>query len=323
MRRLVLGAMVLVACSGTGDDGDDPVVPTWSLELSSLDAAMLAIQPVGSDLLAVGGPFTGEGTPELRVRSDGAWRAVAAPPGWRGAAWWTWNASPSDVWVVGDHGQVARGAVDALAMVTAPTSTVTTLYGVWGSSADDVWIVGGDPRASRGVVLHWDGATLTETATAARVLFKVWGAAADDVMIVGAGGLAWHYDGDAWSATETNTSDTLTTVHGGGGAMYAVGGFNQGVVLAWDGVAWRSIEEPFMPRLSGVNVAADGRVWVAGDSGYLGWYADGVWTPIDTQLLSQFHAVLVAGDDVFGTGGILAISEASREGFVGRYGAPE
>ncbi len=334
-RALALGLLAATACSGgdDDDDGDDTAPAVFALELEGLDPALLAVHPLGDDgdPFAVGGPFTQDGDPALYRRANGAWSPVAGPPGWRGAIWWSHSASASDVWVVGDRGQVARGPVDALAKIETNTSTATTFYGVWGAAPDDVWIVGGALRGPSGptaALLHYDGAALstvefTGTASSARdaVLFKVWGSGPDDVVIVGAGGVALHLDGATWTRSETNSTAQLTTVHGRApDDVYAVGGLNQGVVLHWDGAAWTDIAEPFTPRLSGVFAEPDGPVWVAGDGGYLASFDGATWTTIDTGVITQFHAVHAGPRGVFATGGILAISSAPRLGFVGRYG---
>lgn len=282
-------------------------------------------------MLATGGPLVGTDPPALYRRQGGTFGEIDPPADWKGAIWWAWASSANDVWVVGAFGQIAHGPVDALEMVASTTSTNTTLYGAWGSAPDDVWIVGGAPRATsgpKGTILRWDGSQLvdvTPTGTASSatdgVLFKVWGSGRDDVMIVGAAGTAIRYDGSDWSRTETNTDVQLTTVHGRSATeMYAVGGRNQGVVLRWDGSTWTPIGEDFAPNISGVFVAPNGEVWVAGDSGYLSRFDGTSWTAVDTALFTQFHAVYVTTREAFGAGGILALSSESRRGFVGRYG---
>ena len=340
MKRWLLGcAIACTACPSNGDDdetdsGPPPVEEVWDIELSELDEALLAVHPLGGDegdLFAVGGRLDGTGSPALHRQTNGAWEALSPPSGWVGAAWWSWSASVDDVWVVGDFGQVARGPVDSLQMVQTNTSTFAVFYGVWGSGPNDVWIVGGAPRSPsgpEGILLRWNGQSLdrvdlTATASAAATvnLFKVWGTSSDDVMIVGTSGLAMTWDGERFVQTPTNTTAQITTVHGRGPfEKYAVGGLNQGIVMRWDGFTWFEIGEPFAPPLSGVFAADDGRLWVAGDGGYLAAY-DGVeWSVVDTGLFSQFHAVYAGSTGAFGVGGILSLSSEPRLGFVGRFG---
>lgn len=316
-------AVALAATACTGES-------VWTVEAEGLEPALLAVQPHDGDVFAVGGPLAGDGPPAIRQRRDGAWTEVAPPSGWRGAAWWAWSAGPDDVWVVGAFGQVARGPLDALELQATGTSTETVFYGVWGSGPDDVWLVGGSARAAGGpygVLLRWDGAGFTEVTPSGdaagaldNVLFKVWGTGPDHVVAVGALGMAIEYDGDGWTRTDTGVNASLTTVHGrAADDYYAVGGFNQGLVLRWDGAAWTSIGEDFAPPLSGVFVTDDA-VWVAGESGYLASWDGAAWTAVDTLVPEAFHAVHVEGGDVYGVGGILTVSQDNRRGFIGRFG---
>lgn len=333
---LLSGALLLTMACGEEPSSPAPtpaVEMTWGLEVQDLDPALLAVAPLGStgDLLAVGGPLAGDGAPFLTRRSATGWEDVPPPAGWRGAVWWSWSASPDDVWVVGERGQIARGPLDQLVLRTdVETSTQTVFYGVWGSAPDDVWIVGGasrGPSGSTGTILRWDGTRLsqvrpTETASIADTvaLFKVWGSGRDDVMVVGASGLAIAWDGVRWDKTNTRTSFQLTTVHGRGPyEKYVVGGLSQGTVLRFDGFSWREIGPAFAPPLSAVWAAEDA-LWVAGESGFLARW-DGIeWTEIGTEMFRSFHAVHVANGAVFGVGGILAASPEPRMGFAGRYG---
>jgi hypothetical protein len=322
-------ALFLAGCP----DPDPPPPPesTFHLELMGLDPALLAIAPLGSDRLVVGGPLDGRGAPALFRRGDASWSPVSPPPGWVGAIWWSWSSSESDVWVVGDSGQIAHGSIDALAMVDGRTSTAAVFYGVWGSGPDDVYMVGGTPRSPAGptgIIRRWNGAALeviepagTASSALGVNLFKVWGSGPNDVMIVGGGGTAIAWDGDRWTKTVTNTTVQLTTVHGRGPfEKYAVGGASQGIVLQYDGFSWRDIGDPFAPPISGVFAASDGKLWVAGDSGYLAFFEGGAWTDVDTGIFTQFHAVEAAGADAFAAGGILSLSSDPRNGFVGRFG---
>jgi hypothetical protein len=302
--------------------------------LEELAPAMLALvsrEPAGQEVLAVGGPLLGDAPPAIYQRGDTAWQDLSAPEGWTGAIWWGWLSPSGALWLVGAKGQVARGttsATEVLELGEASTSTRSTFYGVWGSSDSDVWIVGTGGRASPGVILHFDGTrferiapTGTASVALSRTLFKVWGSGSDDIMIVGEQGLAIEWDGHRWRETMTNTNARLVTVHGTGKyEKYAVGGLNQGLVLRYDGFAWREIGEEAIGPLSGVHVDPTGLLWVAGDGGYLANW-DGVsWSQIDTEFFGQFHAVRSTESGVYGVGGILALSEQSRNGFLGRYG---
>jgi hypothetical protein len=330
VRRAGLAALALLALGGCGAEAVDAEPrPSWSTPLADLEPALLALVPdgAGEPAFAVGGALDAGGSPALFAREGDRWAARATPPGFRGAMWWGLLAAPDDLWVVGDLAQIVRGPPGSLAPVTLDaevrTSTAVTWYGVWGASAEDVWVVGGAPRAregTRGEILRFEGGrarSMRDATTPGVPYFKVWGPRADRVWVVGGEGTALLWDGARWSATATGTRASLTTVHGRGERAWAVGGGATGVVIEHDGVGWRSIGAPLMPPLSGVHAARDGRVWVAGEGGYLAWWDGARWTEVDTGLFASFHAVAAGAEDVFGVGGLLTLSSAPRRGFLG------
>lgn len=335
--KLALLASLLIAC---GDDPEpEPPKEVWGAEVDGVDPAFLAVAPLGgagSDLIAVGGPFVGDGPPAIyRRAADATWAPTTPPAGWVAAAWWAWAASPQDVWVVGEDLQVARGAIGNLAMTPIPMvdgSTKATLFGVWGSGPNDVWMVGGSTRdrsGPQGIVLRWNGQSIekleltgTASTAAGETLFKVWGSGPNDVMITGANGVAIHYDGQRFERVTTNTRARLLTVHGRSEfEMYAVGGAANGVALQWDGFAWRNIAPPDAPPLNGVFAADDGRVYVCGVTGYVAYYDGTKWTEVFTEVFGRdFHGVFARAGSAFFAGGRLAVEPGSRQGIVGRFG---
>lgn len=155
-------------------------------------------------------------------RSGADWSFEQAPTDQK--LWGVWGATTGDVWAVGGDGFLPGQATllhdtgDGFVSVPLPElerPNVNALFKVWGSSADDVYIVG-----QRGVVLHWDGAALTE-------------------LLVG-------------------VSDDLIAVWGTGpDRVVAVGGRNNGVAALWDGVQWRALELAPAPGLNGVWLRGD------------------------------------------------------------------
>jgi photosystem II stability/assembly factor-like uncharacterized protein len=63
-----------------------------------------------------------------------------------------WGASPSDVFAVGDNGNIIH--YDGNVWSTMNTGTIINLTGVWGSSPSDVFAVG-----LSGTILHYNGKT--------------------------------------------------------------------------------------------------------------------------------------------------------------------
>lgn len=326
----------LLACDGDPEPPPAPPEAAWTLELMDAEPAFLAVAQAGDDLIAIGGPLAGGGAPAVYRRDGKTWAPTNVPATWRGAAWWAWASSASDVWVVGEDLQVARGSVGSLAMMPTPpvaSSTKATLFGVWGSGPNDVWMVGGsatDRTGPQGILLHYDGSSiekveLTGSASVAaeQTLFKVWGSGPSDVMVVGAGGVAVAYDGTAWALADTGTTKRLLTVHGRGAEKFAVGGFGNGVVLRHDGFSWRDMADPEMPGLNGVFAVPGGDLWVCGVSGYVARHDGTAWHAVDTGVLGRdFHGMFVSDRGAFAAGGVLAVQTGTRRGIIGRFGAP-
>ncbi len=336
--NVILSATCLAALLGCPEDPEpEPPAPTWSTELLDADPAFLAVGSAGSDLIAVGGPLAGDGAPAVYRRDAGAWMPTNVPSEWKGAIWWTWSSGPNDVWVVGEDLQIARGSVGDLTMMPTPpvaSSTKATLFGVWGSGPNDVWMVGGsaiDRTGPQGILLHYDGTsiekvTLTGSASTAadNTLFKVWGNGPGDAMVVGTEGTALVYDGTAWRAVDTMSTTRLLTVHGRGDEKFAVGGFGNGVVLRWDGFAWRNIASETMPGINGVFAVPGGTdVWVCGVGGFLARWDGATWHEIDTGVFGRdFHGMFFDDRGAFAAGGVLAVQTGTRRGVVGRFGTP-
>ena len=95
-------------------------------------------------------------------------------------------------------------------------------------------------------------------------LRRVWGSASDDVWAVGTNGAVLRYDGSAWHALESNTTEQLNAVSGCGDKCAWAAGHN-GTVLKWDGEAWSDVSLPdHDEELLGVWVARPNNVYMSG-----------------------------------------------------------
>ena len=182
------------------------------------------------------------------------------------------------------------------------------LSAVGGVSGDDIWAVGlatgfGDGGATAvPLAVHWDGSAWTE-APVPRVanrhhdLVAVAAIAGDDVWAVGeyrnvAGayrGVAYHWDGGAWSHVPSPIEDIagsglLDIAAGGPSDVWALGSGPGGVVLMhWDGAQWSTVPGP--PDTGGsIAVPAPGEVVISGWEGYWRRTAAGGWMLIPASL---------------------------------------
>ncbi|MGZ5354566.1 MAG: hypothetical protein ACXWDS_06675, partial [Actinomycetota bacterium] len=208
----------------SADPGDDPNTLLGLTVLSSAEA------------WAVGGSGDPEApTAVLIERWDGtAWTAEEGPnPGSEINELRAVDAAePNDVWAVGrtasgfgDRPLVLRYDGTAWTEVELPAEATGILTGVAAIASNDVWVVGfsGDPAASleRSVVLHWDGQIWSvvdpgrAVGTGRSALLGIEAIAPDDVWAVGSlhnGPLMIHFDGDAWSRSDTEVRGVTNAI---------------------------------------------------------------------------------------------------------------
>ena len=290
------------ADAGAGvDAGVDP----WRLVLSGLPGTLLsAWESPDGVLYAVGGTSTSA----LVLRHDAAgWWVMDS--GTNHALWWVHGSSASDVYAVGAEGVVTH--FDGSRWTVLREGGDFTLFGAWGASSSQLVAVGGvvtssAPRAAIVSKTSGWGELGTEGLPPGRALFKVWGAAANDLFVVGEGGLVARGVPGAWTVLSAPTTERLTTIHGAGAEVYAVGGLREPVLLRLDHGAWRALPVSGSPQLlNGVAVNRAGEVVLVGLDGYLaeGQGDDFVVRPLPVR--SGLHGVAVTGSGFVAVGGDL------------------
>jgi hypothetical protein len=181
------------------------------------------------------------------------------------------STSPTNVWVAGDTGQVAR--FDGSKWTTAfPAPEV--LNSLWASSPTDLWGLG-----ASGSAYHYNGQAIAKDPSATlagKVLVSLWGSSATSVWAASATEV-FHFDGTAWLAQPAELGVTLSGLGGIGGfggpdAWFAA---TTGRILHNKGTpdclgsksCWTLAVSPSLPsttlRAVWGNSATD--IWVAGD----------------------------------------------------------
>ncbi|HHO53339.1 MAG TPA: hypothetical protein ENK18_21335 [Deltaproteobacteria bacterium] len=305
MRQAWIVALLL-ACSGdkdvsvtstadTSPDDTGPAGDGWSLlgDGSALSAAVLSIWATSSgDVWMVGAD---DGTGPLLLSYDGtAWARIdtSSVPG---DLWWIWSDGGETIFLSGEGGRVVTySRTDGSLTEVTAANAAYKLFGLWGTSPTSVYGVGGDVNANLdGVIIHYDGTSWTEVATAPpgdtgsqRQAFKIWGSGEDNIWVVGTGALIMHHDGTGWTTDEAPPlygSVPLTTVHGAGpGDVYAVGGLGNAATIHYDGTAWSDTSPPPLavaPFFNGVYATTDRGVVSCGGSGSIWWHRDTEWVP--------------------------------------------
>lgn len=161
----------------------------------------------------------GRGSTTTILHWDGRELVKMDNPG-RARAWWVFGTDADHVYVVGERGlglrRIGRGAWEPF-----ETGTRQIIYGLWGTSPDDLFYVSGDLNAATPEphVFRWTPAGPVDQSvpgTSTRAFFKVWGTSASNVFACGESGVILRYDGAAWRSMTTPGSATLLTLAGTG-----------------------------------------------------------------------------------------------------------
>jgi len=258
---------------------------------------------------------------------------------WAGTEiWWSWVTDDEAIFVGNDGLILEMSRADGtITRAEGPTDDVT-FFGVWGASTDDVWAVGmtegGEgPRAlwrrQDGSWSAWSDPALGEGDDSV-TYFKVHGTSADDVWIVGTQGRTLHWDGaelrEIASDAEAPTATSLfLTIDADPVQPVVVGGTGNGLILEYDGTAWRDRSPDFQPGFNGVCSGA-GQQWAVGQKGVRAQRTtDGVWTSdMDMELrpltYDDWHGCEVSPSGNLWTVGGRIASRPLQSGIIGFQG---
>jgi hypothetical protein len=117
---------------------------------------------------------------------------------------------------------------------------------------------------------HWDGTAWTQSNTGTTDYFlAVYAIAPNDVWGVGVGGVARHFDGTAWTNFPAGVNQSLYALWArAGNDVWAAG--EMGVILHYNGAAWERVQSGTTRTLRGLFGFADtGKIWAVGENGTL------------------------------------------------------
>jgi hypothetical protein len=134
------------------------------------------------------------------------------------------------------------------------------------------------------------------------MLYGVWGSSGSDVFAVGSAGTILHYDGTAWSAMSSNTTERLRGVWGSSGSdVFAVG--DRGTILHYDGAVWSEMDSGTDSSLGGVWGSSGNDVFAVGSTGAILHYDGTAWSAMDSGTTDCLFGVWGSSDsDVFAVG---------------------
>ncbi|MHB1349069.1 MAG: BACON domain-containing protein [Desulfobulbaceae bacterium] len=222
-----------------------------------------------------------------------------------------WGANDRDALVVGDNGTILR--FDGKSWRPMSSGSRAMLRSIWGVTAEnsyDAYAVG-----AGGTVLHFDGATWApvdsgtgepladvwvasevlvvsdygtflnlsrgEAASTGLLLRTLWGGSESDLFAAGESGMIGRFDGTAWTAMESDTSQWLNGLWGyANGEVFAVG--ENGAIVRYDGTAWTGMDSGSYETLRGVYGTAPDDIYAVGDNGTVLRYDGTAWTALFT-----------------------------------------
>ncbi len=306
--RWLICCFVLAACtttptpdSGTPDSGTPN---PWHLVHEGLPGTLLSAWESSDGVLyAVGG--TSSSALILRHDSSGWW---TMDPGTTKTLWWVHGFSANDVYAVGANGVVTH--FDGTRWIVEREGGDFTLFGAWGATPDELIAVGGVVSASAPrPAMVTKAAGWNEIPTNGlppdRAIFKVWGTSANDIVIVGERGLIARGAPGRFVRQTAPTTERITTVHGSGGELYAVGGLQMPVMLR-GGLTWRALNVPGSVQfLNGVAVSSSGDVVVVGYDGYVAEGRGDEFTQMPSLTRRGLHGAAVTSTGFVAVGGEL------------------
>lgn len=223
-----------------------------------------------------------------------------------------WGTSSSNLFAVGDSGQILRREV-ASSWRSIASGTSASLRGMWGPDANDAWIVG-----SANTILHWDGVKSVLSSDSGAFggnlkveLNDVSGVSKTDIWAVGEAGALAHRDASGWTLWRAGPT---ATIYSGWAASendaWAVGA--GGLLLHWDGAAWRETQAPVSTDWYAVAGTSASNVWVVGAQGNAMRWDGSKWSLQPVQTSADLRGLYVA------PGGAAVIAVGSQ-GSVYRY----
>lgn len=115
-------------------------------------------------------------------------------------------------------------------------------------------------------IWRYAGANWTRDKISQQSLRQVWAGDTGGPIAVGTDGVAYRLVGQQWQAITPLGSNEYLDIHGQAQhGVYACG--DMGTVHRLEGTGWRPLELHRHDRLRGIDVAADGKIRVAGDDG--------------------------------------------------------
>lgn len=164
------------------------------------------------------------------------------------------------------------------------------IHAIWAFSPDDVW-------ASGDKLLHFDGASWTESSNPAFGFVDLWGFAPDSLYGV-SGSKLWYWNGSVWTPTPVGEDSVLQAVWGTSRTDLWVAGANNSETYHFDGSTWQ------LYRTQAVSIidlwgSGSNDVWQVGQVGQLYRWNGSTWTEHDRRSFGPSRIWGFAADDIW------------------------
>ena len=231
---------------------------------------------------------------------NGAWKNMSANVSKLRAVTAACSVTEEDIWIASVN-PTGIQHYDGRQLVDFQLDDDASIFALWCLASDQVWAVG-----PQGKLRRWQGESWTNVPSpSTEHLNGVWGSG-DTIWAVGNNGtiLNWQETRGSWLAEEALVEQKLNGVFGSApDDVWVVGGL--GVLLHFDGIAWRSLASPTIADLSAVWASSKNDVWITSIDGSVYYWDGSDWEQQLNSGISQYAIWGLGPDDIWtaGSGG--------------------
>ena len=268
-----------------GDNGKDQWDKKWFISEYPSDAALNGVAGgSAADVFAVGGNglilhFDGTEWSEMDSGTVAGLNSV-------------WSVSGDGVYAVGREGLALR--YNGAQWIPAASAGENGLEDIWGGAAAMV------TAGEFGTILNGSFTSAAELDVALR---SVSGSSDSDIYVAGEAGAIFHFDGTAWSAMDSGTTQWLNGIWSGS-PSFAVAVGENGAIVRFDGSGWSAMDSGTGQTLNGVCGFSATDLYAVGGGSLILHYDGSGWSGVDAGTGADLHDILCTG-----AGDIIAVGD--------------
>ena len=213
------------------------------------------------------------------------WESVTSPTS--NFLWGVAGSGSSDVWIVGEEGDVLTGAGSSLKMLPAKASTSMHAVYVEGPTGR-IWVAGryGRVEFCERPCTAWISAGPPDVTSD---FYDIAGTGPTDIWAAGADGMVWHWNGVAWTEVKTGVTSTLYSIfiRTPNDIWFSGDG---GTVLHWNGLSMRTLSGG-IPTFNDIWGSAPDNLWAVGVAGSIYHYDGKTWQAVKSGVSGELTSV--------------------------------